>query len=201
MLPARQQLQIMFEFFSETEADIERQLPGFDSETGNTLQMFAEKIVHVHHDIIIYGVGLHVLRSSLHVGENVAGIGFGEEAPHGIAGAGGGEDVIDNAGAGGKGGVCDGHFASIDGNGDFDLRGKILDDRKDAAQFFGLRDRFGAGSSGFAADVENVSSPAPTKARPWATAASVELNRPPSENESGVTFTMPIMRAERGKRN
>ncbi len=37
-----------------------------------------------------------------------------------------------------------------------------------------------------------TSAPSATIARPWATAASGSSQRPPSENESGVTFKTPI---------
>jgi hypothetical protein len=46
-----------------------------------------------------------------------------------------------------------------------------------------------------------MSAPSSARRRAWATAASVVAWRPPSEKESGVTLTMPMMRAreERSK--
>ena len=38
------------------------------------------------------------------------------------------------------------------------------------------------------------SAPSAARASPWATAAAGSRNRPPSENESGVTFTTPMTR-------
>ena len=46
-----------------------------------------------------------------------------------------------------------------------------------------------------------ISAPCSTSCRACATAAGGSRNRPPSENESGVTFTMPITSAGRGKVN
>ena len=68
---------------------------------------------------------------------------------------------------------------------------------KDAPQLFVGVDRVGAGPGRLAADVEHAA-PAAASARPCAIAASGSRKRPPSEKESGVTFTTP-MTARRGK--
>src|SRR5437870_592696 len=44
-----------------------------------------------------------------------------------------------------------------------------------------------------------ISAPSSINCSAWATAAAGSRHRPPSENESGVTFTMPIRRVGRGK--
>ena len=49
--------------------------------------------------------------------------------------------------------------------------------------------------------MSKISAPWATSSSAWATAASVLRNFPPSEKESGVTLTMPITSAGRGKRN
>src|SRR5215207_6857106 len=46
-----------------------------------------------------------------------------------------------------------------------------------------------------------ISAPAVTSSRPWATARSGSRNSPPSENESGVTLTIPIRRIGPASRN
>ena len=42
--------------------------------------------------------------------------------------------------------------------------------------------------------MSRISAPSPTSSSPCAIAASASRNAPPSENESGVTFTIPITR-------
>ena len=44
--------------------------------------------------------------------------------------------------------------------------------------------------------MSRISAPSPASSRPCAIAASACRNAPPSENESGVTFTIPITRNE-----
>ena len=48
--------------------------------------------------------------------------------------------------------------------------------------------------------MSRISAPSPTRSSPCFTAASVSKNAPPSENESGVTFTIPIRRKPPGTR-
>jgi len=76
--------------------------------------------------------------------------------------------------------------------------GEGFDHRKDAAQFLGFADRHGAGTSGFAADIEDFRALL-HEFECVATAFSGSRKRPPSEKESGVTFTMPTTSAGRGK--
>src|ERR687893_204391 len=48
------------------------------------------------------------------------------------------------------------------------------------------------------AETSFTSAPSATRARPWATARSGSRKRPPSEKESGVTFSTPMTRGTAG---
>ena len=62
---------------------------------------------------------------------------------------------------------------------------------QDPLGLLGGGDRLGAGPGRLAPDVEHIR-PLAASSRPCAIAASGSRKRPPSENESGVTLTMPI---------
>ena len=72
-------------------------------------------------------------------------------------------------------------------------RGQGLDHRDDAAQLLGLGDRLGAGPRRLAADVEDVRARRPRAPARASTAAAASRHAPPSENESGVTLTTPMI--------
>ena len=129
----------------------------------------------------------------------VAGVAFHVHEAHGAAGlprpprarrARQRLDVVDHRGAGGERRLHHRRAARVDR----DAVGRsVFSSTGSTRRSSSCGDRRGAGRRRFAADVE-MSAPSAASRRACATAACGSRKRPPSENESGVTFTTPMTR-------
>ena len=109
--------------------------------------------------------------------------------------------IVDDARARLQRGAGNGGLHRVNRNRNFDLRRKFFDDGNHPAQFFLFADRLRAGPRGFAADVQNFRALRHEFQRVGDGGIARSRNFPPSEKESGVTLTMPMTSAGRGKIN
>ena len=132
-----------------------------------------------------------VLGMPLHVHEADRAAGLGDHVGHLVVVA-QRAHVVDDGRAGGERAAGDLRLHRVDRDGDADAAGERLDHRQHAAQLLVQGDQLGARPRGLAADVDDRR--ALTHQREGLLERGVggeEL--PPSENESGVTLTTPMM--------
>ena len=139
---------------SKADSRIEYDLLGRHAAGYGGVKRLSKKFPDFAHNILIGGSLLHGGGLSLHVHEDEACAGGGDEGGHGgIAKA---ADVIDDVDAGLEGGGGDLGLAGIDGKGAGSLRSELPDDGEDAGDFLLRGDGGGAGAGGLASDVDNI---------------------------------------------
>ena len=155
-----------------------------------------EERLHVVDDVVVARAGLHRARLALHVHEADVGAGVGDDAGElGVAAQ--RRDVVDELRAQGERSAGDLGLRRVDR--DRHLAGECLEHGDDTAQFL-VEATPSAPGRVDSPPTSTIAAPSASWSRAVAAAVQGSKFTAPSENESGVTLTIPITLG-RGKRS
>ena len=187
-----QQEEVVVERLAETDAGVEQHLLFAHAGGEGVGQAPLEKGDHLADHVVVARGFLHGPRLAQHVHEAHRTAALGDERGHGGVAA-QGRDVVHEAGAGVERGPRHRRLGRVDRDESLRRGGEAFDCRHHArAQ---SSSPAATGSDPGRVDsppTSMIAAPSAASSRPRATADSVSAYRPPSENESGVTFTMPM---------
>ena len=181
----------MLDRLAETDARIEQDLLLAHAAREREGQAFLQELEDLHDDIVVARFLLHGLGLPLHVHQADGAACLGDHVRHVVVAAQGG-DVIDDRRAGGQGAARHLRLDRVDAD-------RHADAPASASTTGSTRRSSSSGGTGSepgrvdSPPMSTMAAPSRTSVRACSSAASAARKRPPSENESGVTLTTPMM--------
>ena len=194
-----QELEVVLDGLAEPDPRIDPDPLLGDPRADGDLDPLGEERLHVVDHVVVGRGLLHRARRPLHVHQHHVAAALRADRRQLRVRAQRGH-VVDDLGAGVERRLGDRGLRGVDRDRRVQRRRAPRAPGATRASSSSADDLAGAGTGRLPADVEEVGARRPASSRAWAIAASASRYRPPSENESGVTLTMPISRIGASRR-